>query len=80
MSLTTYTQFVAEHQGACFWHCDAGADDTGAALLDVLAYATEEDLDADDDNSLAIARQTVIDDRDDPAPATIAEILASSNI
>jgi hypothetical protein len=78
--MTTYTQFVAEHPGSFFWHCDAGADDTGAALLDVLVYATEDDLDADDDNSLAIARQTVIDDRDDHAPATIAEILASSNI
>lgn len=59
----TYTEFAAEHDGKFFWDCDAGADEDGRKLLDVLVYDTEEDLDADDDNSLAIARATVIDDR-----------------
>lgn len=59
----TYTQFAQEHDGKFFWHCDAGADEQNRTLLDVLVYDTEEDLDADDDNSLAVARATVIDDR-----------------
>lgn len=59
----TYTDFVAEHDGKFFWHCDAGADEDGRKLLDVLAYDTEEDLFDDDTNRLAIDRATVIDDR-----------------
>jgi hypothetical protein len=59
----TYTQFAQEHDGKFFWHCDAGEDEQNRPLLDVLVYDTEEDLDADDDNSLAVARATVIDDR-----------------
>ena len=59
----TYSQFAAEHSGKFFWDCDAGVDECGRAQLDVLVYDTQADLDADGDNSLAIARATVIDDR-----------------
>ena len=60
--MKTYNEFVTGYIGKHFWVCDAGADKDGHELLDVLVYDTEEDLDADDDNTLAIARHTVIDD------------------
>jgi len=51
-----------------FWSCDAGLveDDFGNLVrgLDVLIYETEDDMDADTDNTLAICRETVIDDRE----------------
>ena len=41
-------------------------DDFGNEVraLDVLVYDTEDDMDADTDNTLAICRETVIDDRE----------------
>lgn len=63
MTMKTYTEFTAEHAGKFFWDCDAGQID-GNSCLDVLVYETEEDMDADADNSLAIDRATVIDDRE----------------
>lgn len=64
MATKTFTEFAEEHAGKFFWHCDAGTDDDNRPLLDVLVYSTEEDMDEDDDNSLAIARALVIDDRE----------------
>lgn len=61
--MKTYSEFVAENEGRFFWNCDAGMID-GKECLDVLAYDSEEDLDNDDDNSLCVARATVIDDRE----------------
>ncbi len=60
--MRTYTEFTEEHEGMYLWDCDAG-DIDGHRCLDALAYETQEDLDADDDNTLAVARETVIDDR-----------------
>lgn len=59
--MKTYTEFVADHADCFFWDCDAGEID-GNRCLDVLVYESEEDMDRDVDNSLAIARETVIDD------------------
>ena len=61
--MRTYTEFTAEHPGKVFWSCDAGTTDDGEDMLDVLVYHDEEDKEADDDNSLSIDRETVIDDR-----------------
>jgi hypothetical protein len=58
----TYTEFTADSTRV-YWSCDAGLDDNGNPLADVLVYETEDDMAADDDNSLAVARATVIDDR-----------------
>lgn len=60
--MKTYAEFTAEHEGKFFWICDAGRVD-GLDLLDVLVYDDEDEMDADEDNSLAVARATVIDDR-----------------
>lgn len=66
--MRTYSEFTAEHPGMFFWSCDAGLveDDFGNEVraLDVLVYDTEDDMDADTDNSLAVCRETVIDDRE----------------
>lgn len=62
--MKTYTEFTAEHEGMFFWHCDAGMID-GERCLDVLVYDSAADMDADTDNSLAIDRETVIDDREE---------------
>ncbi len=59
----TYTEFTAEHEGKFFWECDAGRDDDNRPMVDVLVYSSEEDMEEDDDNSLAIGRALVIDDR-----------------
>ena len=63
--MKTYSEFTEEHPDRFFWCCEANGVNLprGEQLLDVLVYDTEEDLEADDDNSLAIARATVIDDR-----------------
>jgi len=61
--MRTYSEFTAEHAGKFFWDCDAGNVD-GSCCLDVLVYETAEDMDADTDNSLAVCRETVIDDRE----------------
>jgi hypothetical protein len=63
-NMKTYTEFIAENEGCFFWHCDAGMID-GNECLDVLVYDSEEDMEADDDNSLVVNRATVIDDRGD---------------
>lgn len=75
----TYHQFAAEHDGKFLWDCDAGANEDDLQTLDVLVYDSEEDLDADDDNSLAIARATVVDDREDAIQAVFAEIGSEAN-
>ena len=59
----TYTEFAAEHAGKHLWTCRAGCSEDGRELIDVLVYETEEDLCSDDDNSLAVDRATVVDDR-----------------
>lgn len=59
--MRTYAEFTAANEGCFFWSCDAGMID-GMRCLDVLVYDSEEDMEADDDNSLAINRETVIDD------------------
>jgi hypothetical protein len=55
-------EFKQQHPGKYFWSHDAGQNELGQDLLDVLVYDSAADLDEDDDNSLAIARATVIDD------------------
>ena len=64
--MRTYSEFTGEHPGMFFWSCDAGLveDDFGNEVraLDVLVYYTEDDMDTD--NTLAICRETVIDDRE----------------
>ena len=64
MSMKTYTEFAAENEGRFFWSCDAGYID-GHDCLDVLAYASTGDMERDEDNTLAVARETVIDDTDE---------------
>ena len=61
--MKTYTQLVAEYAGKEFWDCDATTGE-GQRLVDVLVYDNDDDMDADTDNSLAIHRETVIDDRE----------------
>jgi hypothetical protein len=60
--MRTYTQLVEAYEGSVYWDCDATIGDD-ERLADVLVYNNEEDLEADTDNSLAIHRETVIDDR-----------------
>jgi hypothetical protein len=60
--MKTYTEFSEAHEDKFFWDCDAGMID-GHRCADVLVYETEEDMEADADDSLAIDRATVIDDR-----------------
>lgn len=66
--MRTYSELTGEHPGMFFWSCDAGLveDDFGNEVrgLDVLIYETEDDMDADTDNTLSIGRETVIDDRE----------------
>ena len=62
--MLTYTEFTAQHPDCVFWTCYAGAAEDRRQLLDVLVYRSDDDLDADTDNSLAIARATCIDDRE----------------
>ena len=74
----TYTDFTAQYPDATFSVFDAGLVDFDSAdgeeafpALDVLVYATEEDADLDEDegkNDRAIARATVVDNRDDVSP------------
>jgi hypothetical protein len=54
--------FKSEYPGMVFWTCDAGQNEDGASLVDVLVYNSVADMAADDDNTLAVARATVIDD------------------
>ena len=66
--MRTYTDMTTEYEGKFFWDCDAGMvwnDDSESEVsaADVLVYDSEEDMAADEDNSLAIHRETVIDDR-----------------
>ena len=57
--MKTYSQFIAENEGKVFW-----ADSLGdGEYLDILAYDSQADSDADIDNSLAVERATVLDDR-----------------
>jgi hypothetical protein len=60
--MKTLSTFKSEYPGMTFWTCDAGQNDNGASMLDVLVYNSVADMAADDDNSLAIARATVLDD------------------
>jgi hypothetical protein len=60
--MKTLSSLKAEFTNKFFWTHDAGQNEAGQNLLDVLVYNTQEDLDADDDNSLVISRATVIDD------------------
>ena len=66
--MKTYSEFTGEHPGMFFLSCDAGLVEDGFGNevrgLDVLIYETEDDMDADTDNSLAVGRETVIDDRE----------------
>ena len=63
--MKTYQEFATN--GDLFYLAfDAGSID-GHRCLDVLAYDSEDDLEADDDNTLASDRATVIDDK--PASA-----------
>lgn len=59
--MKTFTEFTRDSMH--YWHCDAGRDEDGRQLLDVLVYETRADMDSDTDNSLAIDRAIVIDDR-----------------
>lgn len=66
--MRTYTELAQEYEGNYLWDCDAGMvydedSDSMVRAADVLIYASQEDMDADVDNSLAIYRETVIDDR-----------------
>jgi len=61
--MRTYTEFTSQFDDHVFWDCDAGVDEFGQQMLDVLVYDSEEELEADTDNSLSVARATVIDDR-----------------
>ena len=55
--MQTLNEFKLQHPDKYFWTCDAGSP-----LVDVLVYDTQADLDSDNDNTLAIARATVIGD------------------
>lgn len=59
--MKTFSQFKEENNGLFFWSCDAGKID-GLPCLDAIAYDSEEDMENDEDNSLAVERETVIDD------------------
>jgi hypothetical protein len=61
----TYREFTSQFADhfIYFRECDAGTDEDGRQLMDVLVYNSEEALEADTDNSLSVARATVIDDR-----------------
>ena len=57
---TTLTDLVAAHPGCAVWTCDAGYTTDGRQVLDALVYRTVDEMNADTDNTGAIARAIVL--------------------
>lgn len=57
---TTLTDLTATYPGCAVWTCDAGHTTDGRQVLDALVYRTVDEMEADTDNTGAIARALVL--------------------
>lgn len=56
----TIETLTAQYPGCAVWTCEAGHTTDGRQVLDALVYRTADEMEADEDNTAAIARALVL--------------------